>query len=78
MDQKTLEQEIQESSSRIEKREENINKELESLANRIVDFTRWAWIFVILGFAIAIFSTILFLFKDAGNGFNVNLLCDFI
>ena len=78
MDQKTLEQEIQESSSRIEKREENINKELESLANRIVDFTRWAWIFVILGFAIAIFSTILFLCQDAGNGFTLNLLGDFM
>lgn len=41
MEQMTLEEEIQESSSRIEKREEAINKELESLANRIVDFTRW-------------------------------------
>lgn len=37
-----------------------------------------AWIFVFLGFAIALFSSIIFLCQDAGNGFTLNLLGDFM
>ena len=73
-----LEQEIKDSTLRINKRQKEIESELENLSEKIVKFTFWAWTFVWIGLTIGILSTILFYCKNTEQGFGLNLLGDFM
>lgn len=73
-----LEKEIREASTRIEGRQSKIESELEDLSKKIIKFTSWAWIFVWVGFAVGVFSIIIFYCKNTEDGFGLNLLGDFM
>lgn len=73
-----LEQEIREASNRIVVRQSNIESELESLSEKILRFTNWAWIFVWVGIAVGIISIIIFYCTNTEDGFGLNLLGDFM
>jgi len=73
-----LENEIREASNRIEGRQSTIESELENLSKKIIKFTFWAWGFVWIGFAVGIFSIIVFYCQNDEKGFGLNLLGDFL
>lgn len=73
-----LEKEIREASTRIEERQSKIESELENLSKKIIKFTSWAWGFVWVGFAVGVFSIIVFYCTNTEKGFGLNLLGDFL
>lgn len=73
-----LEREIREASIRIEERQSKIESELDHLSKKIIKYTFWAWGFVWVGFAVGIFSIIMFYYTNTEKGFGLNLLGDFL
>lgn len=78
MTEQTLEKEIEDTSSRIETRQGEIELELQGLVSQIEKYTSWAWKFVWFGALIAFLSTIFYLSKNTESGFGLNLLGDFM
>lgn len=76
MTQQTLEEEIQSATERIEHRATQFDLKISELESKILVYTRWAWGFVIGGFAISILGFIFYLCRDS-LAFNLNLLGDF-
>ena len=74
MTEQTLEKEIEDTSSRIETRQGEIELELQGLVSQIEKYTSWAWKFVWFGALIAFLSTIFYLSKNTESGFGLNLL----
>lgn len=74
----SLEEEIKEATQRIENRETEINRELENLNEKIGTFTKVAWGFVWLGLGVAIYGIFLFVTYRRQEGFDFNLLGDFM
>ncbi|WP_294198124.1 putative phage abortive infection protein [uncultured Chryseobacterium sp.] len=73
-----LEREIREASIRIEERQSKIESELDNLSKKIIKFTFWAWGFVWVGFAVGVFSIIMFYYTNTEKEFGLNLLGDFL
>lgn len=74
-----LEQEIEDSTKRIKKRENEIGNELDLLKSKIDIFNRWGWRFVWFGALIGIFSICYYLFNIPTNdNFGLNYLGDFL
>jgi hypothetical protein len=74
----SLNDEIEESSKRIEVRQSEITIEIGKLSEQINKFTVWAWIFVGFGALLGVFSFIYFLCRNTDPGFGLNLLGDFM
>tara|TARA_R110002020_G_scaffold78596_1_gene197530 strand:+ start:189 stop:1193 length:1005 start_codon:yes stop_codon:yes gene_type:complete len=74
----SLEKEINEAATKIEGRQEKIEKDLEILAAKIGTYTTWAWVFVCAGIFIGVFSIIVYLSTNTEKGFGLNLLGDFM
>ncbi|MFC5625262.1 putative phage abortive infection protein [Algoriphagus winogradskyi] len=73
-----LEKEINKAATKIEGRQEKIEKDLEILAAKIGTYTTWAWVFVWAGIFIGVFSIIVYLCTNTEKGFGLNLLGDFM
>ena len=73
-----LEQEIQEASARIKKRQGEIKTELTLLDSQIKKYTNWAWGFVWSGIGLSVFAVIYYLCKHKIDEFGLNLLGDFL
>lgn len=74
---KTLEQEINESTERINKRNSEYEIKVSELEISIKTYTNWAWTFVGVGFLIGVIGLILFICRDSDNDYSLNLLGDF-
>ena len=74
----TLEKEIEEASDRIDKRQGEIESELQRLISKIKTYTFWAWAFVCLGALVIIFSIFFYVCRNTEGGFGLNLLGDFM
>jgi hypothetical protein len=72
---KTLEQEIYESTERINKRNSEYEIKVSKLESSIKTYTNWAWAFVGIGFLIGVIGLILFVCED--HAYSLNLLGDF-
>lgn len=74
---KTLEQEIKDSTERINKRNAEYEIKVNGLERSIKTYTNWAWVFVCIGFLIGAIGLILFICRDSDNNYSLNLLGDF-
>lgn len=61
---KTLEEEIQSATERIKERAAEFDLKIAGLENKIILYTRWAWGFVIGGFAITALGIIFLLIQQ--------------
>lgn len=73
-----IEQDIKDTTDRIQSRQDDISNELDSLDVKIKTFTNWAWIFVYAGLVLSVFALIYFLVTNTECGFALNLLGDFL
>ena len=73
-----LNKEIEASTKRLENRQSRIDSELEILSTKIENYTYCAWLFVIFGALVAIFSIVFYICKNTESGFGLNLLGDFM
>jgi hypothetical protein len=74
---KSLEQEINESTERINKRNTEYEIKVVELEGSITTYTKWAWIFVWVGFLIGVIGLIFFIVSGSDNVYSLNLLGDF-
>lgn len=75
----SIEEEIDNSIQRIEKKQQDITIVLSILEKRISAFSTWAWIFVAVGLMIGLVGTIYFFYwKSDSKDFELNLLGDFL
>jgi hypothetical protein len=73
-----LENEIAETSERIENRQSEIENDLSKLAEKISFYTKCAWVSVWTGVLVAIIAVIIYLSKPPTDDFGLNLLGDFM
>jgi len=78
MNQINLEHEIECVSERIQKRQLEIENELLSLESKVHRYSKCAWLFVFAGFALSLFSVVLYICTNDESGFGLNLLGDFL
>ncbi|MCD4834699.1 MAG: putative phage abortive infection protein [Bacteroidales bacterium] len=75
---KTLEQEIQKATSKIEDKKSIIDNEIQNLNSKINIYTKWAWTFVWVGIIVTLFAIIFYISENNETGFGLNLLGDFM
>ncbi|WP_157972910.1 putative phage abortive infection protein [Aureibaculum luteum] len=78
MDEINFEQEIKDTSERIQTRQKEIETELITLETKIKRYTNWAWGFVWTGIVLSVFSIFYYTCTNTEEGFGLHLLGDFL